>query len=261
MSTFPRRVLISVSDKSGLTEFAQGLIDIGFEIISTGGTRSALEAAGVPVQDISSYTGFPEVMDGRVKTLHPKVHGAILGRPDLETDLAAIHEHGIVPFELVVVNLYPFEETIARPDVTVAEAIEKIDIGGPSMVRSAAKNHAYVGIVSSPEQYERVLSELSAGRLSADYRRELSAAAFEMTACYDRSIARYMAELITPESVSSSEADAAAVFPERLDLSFEKRSSLRYGENPHQNAAFYVEPDFAPSSLAAARQLNGKDDS
>jgi len=259
MSTFPRRVLISVSDKSGLTEFAQGLVEIGFEIISTGGTRSALEAAGVPVQDISSYTGFPEVMDGRVKTLHPKVHGAILGRTDLESDLAAIREHGIVPFELVVVNLYPFEETIAQPGVTVAEAIEKIDIGGPSMVRSAAKNHAYVGIVSSPDQYNRVLSELSEGRPGAEFRRELSAAAFAMTARYDQAIARYMAELLEPAPDSAPEADAATDFPERLELRFEKRSSLRYGENPHQKAAFYVEPDYSPSSLAAARQLNGKE--
>ncbi|MFP6762208.1 MAG: bifunctional phosphoribosylaminoimidazolecarboxamide formyltransferase/IMP cyclohydrolase [Planctomycetaceae bacterium] len=259
MSTFPRRVLISVSDKSGLTEFAQSLVNLGFEIISTGGTRRTLDAASVPVQDISSYTGFPEVMDGRVKTLHPKVHGAILGRPDLESDLAAIHEHGIIPFELVVVNLYPFEETIAKPDVSVSEAIEQIDIGGPSMIRSAAKNHAYVGIVSSPDQYERVLEELSAGRLSADFRRELSAAAFDMTARYDQAIARYMQHLVTPVSVPDAAGDGVTLFPERLDLSFEKRSTLRYGENPHQSAAFFVESNFASSSLAAARQLNGKE--
>jgi len=256
MSDFPRRALVSVSDKSGLTEFAQGLSGLGFELISTGGTRRVLEEAGIPVQDISSYTGFPEIMDGRVKTLHPKVHGAILGRPDLESDLAAIVEHGIVPFELVIVNLYPFEETIAKPDVTVADAIENIDIGGPSMVRSAAKNHAYVGIVSSPAQYERVLGELGEGKLSADFRRELTAAAFEMTACYDRAISNYMAGLVASESEDADEGDS---FPARLDLNFEKRSSLRYGENPHQSAAFYVEPDFAASSLAAADQLNGKE--
>lgn len=258
MSEFPRRALVSVSDKSGLAEFAQGLVSLGFELISTGGTRRAIEEAGIPVQDISSYTGFPEIMDGRVKTLHPKVHGAILGRPDLESDRAAIQEHGIVPFELVVVNLYPFEETIAKPDVTVAEAIENIDIGGPSMVRSAAKNHACVGIVSSPAQYERVLVELREGRLSDGFRRELTAAAFEMTACYDRAISNYMAGLVAEEP-RESERRSGDSFPERLDLSFRKRSSLRYGENPHQNAAFYVEPDFSSSSLAAAEQLNGKE--
>jgi phosphoribosylaminoimidazolecarboxamide formyltransferase/IMP cyclohydrolase len=255
MSEFPRRALVSVSDKSGLTNFAQGLVSLGFELISTGGTRRTLEEAGIPVQDISSYTGFPEIMDGRVKTLHPKVHGAILGRPDLESDLVSIREHGIVPFELVVVNLYPFEETIAKPDVTVAQAIENIDIGGPSMVRSAAKNHAYVGVVSSPSQYERVLSELTEGKLSDSFRRELTAAAFEMTACYDRAISDYIAGLVASES----DSEEASPFPARLNLSFEKRSSLRYGENPHQNAAFFVEPNFASSSLAAAEQLNGKE--
>ena len=259
MSEFPRRALVSVSDKSGLTEFAQGLVSLGFELISTGGTRRTLEEAGIPVQDISSYTGFPEIMDGRVKTLHPKVHGAILGRPDLASDLVSIRGHGIVPFELVVVNLYPFEETIAKPGVTVAEAIENIDIGGPSMVRSAAKNHAYVGIVSSPSQYERVLSELRDGKLSDGFRRELTAAAFEMTACYDRAISDYMAGLVASEAASSADSEEASPFPARLNLQFEKRSSLRYGENPHQNAAFFVEPNFAPSSLAAAEQLNGKE--
>ena len=266
--SFPRRALVSVSDKTGIDSFVKGLVELGFEIISTGGTRKAIEAAGIPVQDISSYTNFPEIMDGRVKTLHPKVHGAILGRPDLADDAAAIAEHGIIPFELVVVNLYPFEQTIAKPDVTVADAIENIDIGGPSMVRSAAKNHAYVGIVSSPSQYGRVLESLQGGgKLDAGFRRELTAAAFEMTACYDRAIANYMHNLVASEAATGDDADSddadsaqsSADFPKTLAVTFEKRSSLRYGENPHQRAAFYVEPSFADSSLAAAEQLNGKE--
>ncbi|MDA1162157.1 MAG: bifunctional phosphoribosylaminoimidazolecarboxamide formyltransferase/IMP cyclohydrolase [Planctomycetota bacterium] len=261
--SFPRRALVSVSDKTGIEPFIKGLVELGFQIISTGGTRKAIEAAGIPVQDISSYTNFPEIMDGRVKTLHPKVHGAILGRPDLADDAAAIAEHGIIPFELVVVNLYPFEQTIARPDVTVAEAIENIDIGGPSMVRSAAKNHAYVGIVSSPSQYGRVLESLQgAGKLDDAFRRELTAAAFEMTARYDRAIADYMHNLVAREAASTDENDSPenlVDFPQTLALTFEKRSPLRYGENPHQRAAFYVEPAFAESSLAAAEQLNGKE--
>lgn len=249
----PRRALVSVSDKSGLDTFVRGLVDLGFEIVSTGGTRRFLEEAGVAVVDVSSYTGFPEIMDGRVKTLHPKVHGAILGRPDLPSDAAAIAEHGIIPFELVVVNLYPFEQTIAKPDVTVTDAIENIDIGGPSMVRSAAKNHAYLGIVSSPAQYERILATLSeSGKLDDGLLRELAAAAFEMTARYDRAISNYMQGLIAGD-------DDDSAFPTTLGLSFDRRSSLRYGENPHQRAAFYVEPGYASSSIAAAEQLNGKE--
>ncbi|MBI1311495.1 bifunctional phosphoribosylaminoimidazolecarboxamide formyltransferase/IMP cyclohydrolase [bacterium] len=251
----PRRALVSVSDKSGLEPFVKGLVELGFEIVSTGGTRRSLEAAGIPVIDVASYTGFPEIMDGRVKTLHPKVHGAILGRPDLESDAVAIAEHGIIPFELVVVNLYPFEQTVAKPDVTVADAIENIDIGGPSMVRSAAKNHAYIGIVTSSAQYERVLESLRAdGKLGDGLRRELAAAAFEMTARYDRAISNYMHELL-----ADADENADREFPATLGLTFEKRSSLRYGENPHQRAAFYVEPAFVDSSLAAAEQLNGKE--
>ena len=248
-----RRALVSVSDKSGLAAFVRGLIALGFEIVSTGGTRRFLEDAGVPVIDVSSYTGFPEVMDGRVKTLHPKVHGAILGRPDLPGDAAAIAAHGIIPFELVVVNLYPFEQTIAKPDVSVADAIENIDIGGPSMVRSAAKNHAYVGIVSSPSQYERVLTVLGeSSQLDDGFRRELAAAAFEMTARYDRAISNYMQGLL-------AEDEDEAAFPATLGLSFEKQSTLRYGENPHQRAAVYVEPGFSQTTIAAAEQLNGKE--
>jgi phosphoribosylaminoimidazolecarboxamide formyltransferase/IMP cyclohydrolase len=252
-SPFPRRALISVSDKTELAPFVKGLIGLGFEIISTGGTRRFLVEQGVPVIDISQYTGFPEMMDGRVKTLHPKVHGALLGRPDLAEDAASMREHGIIPFELVVCNLYPFEATVARPGVSVEEAIENIDIGGPSMIRSASKNHSRVGVVTRPNQYASVLEALQAGPLPAGLRRELAAAAFEMTARYDRAIADYMARLV------DSAPEAAAEFPERLSLEFSRRQELRYGENPHQHAAFYVESNLPPASLAAARQLHGKE--
>ena len=250
----PRRALVSVSDKSGLGPFIKGLVELGFEIISTGGTRRFLEEQGVPVIDISSYTGFPEIMDGRVKTLHPKVHGAILGRPDLASDAEAIREHGIIPFQLVVCNLYPFEQTIAKDGVTVEEAIEQIDIGGPSMVRSTAKNHAYVGIVTSAEQYDRVLEAIRSDQFDVNLRRELAAAAFEVTARYDRAIANYMATLTQPEA-----GEGGNELPEHLNLTFDRRSSLRYGENPHQTAAFYVEPNFGAATLAASEVLHGKE--
>lgn len=258
MAAPPRRALVSVSDKTGLLPFVRGLVELGFEILSTGGTARALREAGVPVIDVSEYTGFPEIMDGRVKTLHPKVHGAILGRPDLPEDAAAIQAHGIVPFELVVCNLYPFEQTVARPGVTLAEAIEQIDIGGPSMVRSAAKNHAYVGIVTRPEQYDRVLAALRAGGLPLSLRRELMQAAFETTARYDRAIADYFARSgeIEPPGAPSEERE---VYPPRLSLTFQRRSVLRYGENPHQSAAFYGEEAPPSASLAAAEVLHGKE--
>ena len=254
MSASVRRALLSVSDKQGLIPFAQGLVRLGFELLSTGGTRKALETAGVPVLDVAEYTGFPEMMDGRVKTLHPKVHGGLLGRPDLAEDAKSMREHGITPFELVVVNLYQFVETISKPEVTSDEAIEQIDIGGPSMLRSAAKNHRYVGVVTSPAQYDRVLEELQRGAMSLDLRRELAAAAFEMTARYDRAIADYMAGLARGDS-----ANQDPDFPTRLALQFERRSTLRYGENPHQRAAFYVESQSSPSTLAAAETLHGKE--
>lgn len=247
----PKRALLSCSDKSGLAPFAQRLVDFGFELVSTGGTRTALQSAGLPVTDVAGYTGFPEMMEGRLKTLHPKVHGGLLGRPDRADDAAAMQQHGILPFQLVVVNLYPFAETIAKPGVTVDQAIEQIDIGGPSMVRSAAKNHAHVGIVTSPGQYERVIAELERGALTPEFRRQLAAAAFELTAQYDRMIADYFVGLTS----SGSERE----FPASLTLSFERRSTLRYGENPHQQAAFYVERQPHPAALAAAEILHGKE--
>jgi phosphoribosylaminoimidazolecarboxamide formyltransferase/IMP cyclohydrolase len=248
----PRRALVSVSDKSELGPFATGLAELGFELLSTGGTARFLKELGLPVIDVSTYTGFPEIMDGRIKTLHPKVHGAILGRPDLPADAAAIATHEIVPFEVVVCNLYPFERTISHAGVLFDECIEQIDIGGPSMVRSAAKNHAYVSIVTRPEQYPRVLEALRAGRLSLDFRRELAHAAFEMTACYDRAIADWFAR-------SGSVSVDASGFRESLTLQFHKQETLRYGENPHQAAAIYVESAPGPSTLAAAEKRHGKE--
>ncbi len=250
-----KRALISVSDKTGLETFVKGLKELGFEILSTGGTRKFLEQAGIPVIDVTTYTGFPEIMDGRVKTLHPKVHGAILGRPTLATDAEAIKAHGIIPFQLVVVNLYPFQQTVAKPDVSFDEAIENIDIGGPSMVRSASKNHAHVVIVTQPSQYEDVLNRLKTDSLDESFRRTLAAAAFEMTATYDRAIADYLAGVIAKESGETN----ARSFGPRLSLSFSRQQELRYGENPHQRAAFYVEDNAAPSSIAMAKQLNGKE--
>ncbi|MEO1980133.1 MAG: bifunctional phosphoribosylaminoimidazolecarboxamide formyltransferase/IMP cyclohydrolase [Fuerstiella sp.] len=248
-----QRALVSVSNKQGLDTFVKGLVDLGFEILSTGGTRRFLEESGVPVIDVTTYTEFPEIMDGRVKTLHPKVHGAILGRPTLETDAVAIAEHGIVPFQLVVCNLYPFQETIAKPDVSIPQAIEQIDIGGPSMVRSAAKNHAHVAIVTSPDQYADVLQKVTDGSMDDTFRRKLAAAAFEMTASYDRAIADYMAE------ITSDADDKGSAFGQQLSLSLQLQESLRYGENPHQKAAFYVEHDAPVTSLARAKQRNGKE--
>ena len=247
----PRRALISVSDKTSLDTFAQGLVELGFEILSTGGTAKYLRDAGIEVIDVSDYTQFPEIMGGRVKTLHPRVHGALLGRPDLDDHATAMKEHGIVPFELTVVNLYPFEETIAKDGVTIPEAIEQIDIGGPSMVRSSAKNHAYVGIVTSPTQYDRILEQLRGEGLTEAFRRELAGAAFEMTARYDRAISNYFAGLSTAEE---------SQFPNSLSINLKKQGEdLRYGENPHQKAAFYVESPIPACSIAAAEQLNGKE--
>ncbi len=248
-----RRALVSVSDKSGIGPFVQGLVELGFEILSTGGTARFLRDQGVQVMDVAEYTGFPEMMDGRVKTLHPRIHGAILGRPDLAEDAAAMKEHGIIPFELIVVNLYPFEQTVAKPGVTYDEAVEQIDIGGPSMVRSAAKNHAYIGIVTRPDQYEDVLNELRKGRLSLALRRRLMQSAFEMTARYDTAIAAHFLKQMEP-----AEASAGAL-PSRLAVQMERRQELRYGENPHQKAAWYTESSFGPATVSAAQQVHGKE--
>jgi phosphoribosylaminoimidazolecarboxamide formyltransferase/IMP cyclohydrolase len=240
-----RRALLSVSDKSNLLDFAQGLHNLGVQLVSTGGTFRALQDAGLPAVEVSSVTEFPEMMDGRVKTLHPKIHGGILGRRD--QDQAVMAEHGIEAIDLVCVNLYPFKETIANPDKTHEDAIENIDIGGPAMVRSAAKNHQFVGIVTSPLQYQTVLSELQAGGLSFKTRKQLAKAAFQHTAEYDGAIANYLGR-----------DNEAAQYPEKLFMHFERDSVLRYGENPHQSAAFYRDPSVSGSSVGTSQQLAGK---
>ena len=228
---------------------ASGLQRAGVTIYSTGGTRRHLEEAGLTVIDVSQYTGFPEMMDGRLKTLHPNVFGGILCRHDRQDDMQAIGEHGIVSFELVVVNLYPFEATIAQPGVTRAEAIEKIDIGGPSLVRAAAKNHAFTGIVTSADQYASVLDEVrSDGALSDATREQLAAAAFAHTAAYDRAIADYFAQQLGAED-----------FPPAINLTMRREAQLRYGENPHQRAALYSLAGGQGANLVSAEQLNGKE--
>jgi phosphoribosylaminoimidazolecarboxamide formyltransferase/IMP cyclohydrolase len=240
-----RRALLSVSDKTNLLDFAQGLHDLGVQLVSTGGTFRALQDAGLPAVEVSSVTEFPEMMDGRVKTLHPKIHGGILGRRD--QDQAVMVEHGIEAIDLVCVNLYPFKETIANPDKTHEDAIENIDIGGPAMVRSAAKNHQFVGIITSPLQYQTVLSELQTGGLSFETRKQLAKAAFQHTAEYDGAIANYLGR-----------DNEAAQYPEKLFMHFERDSVLRYGENPHQSAAFYRDPSVSGSSVGTSQQLAGK---
>jgi phosphoribosylaminoimidazolecarboxamide formyltransferase/IMP cyclohydrolase len=258
MHTRIQRALISVSDKTGIESFARALAQMGVEILSTGGTFAALKKGGVPAREVSDYTGFPEMMDGRVKTLHPKVHGGILALRDVAAHTGAMAEHGIAPIDLVVANLYPFEATVAKSGVTREEAIENIDIGGPSMLRSAAKNHRFVGVVTEPNDYGRVLDEMQklSGALSDDFRRELAVKAFALTARYDAAISAWMFEAVkTAQKVNGR---ATAPFPESFALAGTKVADLRYGENPHQQAAFYALGGFREPSLASARILNGK---
>ncbi len=244
-----KRALISVSDKMGLAGFARGLAEAGVEIYSTGGTRKQLENEGVPVKDVADYTGFPEMMDGRLKTLHPAVHGGILCRHDNDVDMKSLADHGIVTFELVVVNLYPFEATVAREGVTMEEAIEKIDIGGPTMVRAAAKNHAFTTIATNTEQYSEILEQISAtGCTTFELRRKLAGEAFAHTAAYDRAIADFFAG-----------ARAEGPFPGTITASLQRKAVLRYGENPHQQAALYAEPDAESANVVSAQQLHGKE--
>jgi phosphoribosylaminoimidazolecarboxamide formyltransferase/IMP cyclohydrolase len=244
-----KRALISVSDKLGLAGFARGLTALGVEIFSTGGTRKHLESEGIPVRDISDYTGFPEMMDGRLKTLHPKVHGGILCRHDNPQDMQAMAQHGILTFELVVVNLYPFETTAARKGVTAEEAIEQIDIGGPTMVRAAAKNHAFTTVATNTGQYSEILEEITAhGCTTLQLRYRLAAEAFAHTANYDRAIANFF----------TGEAPGG-VFPDVIRMNLTRKGVLRYGENPHQQAAVYAKPDSTDANVVAAQQLNGKE--
>ncbi|MBQ1204739.1 MAG: bifunctional phosphoribosylaminoimidazolecarboxamide formyltransferase/IMP cyclohydrolase, partial [Alistipes sp.] len=235
------RALVSVSDKRGVVEFAQNLRRLGWEVIATGGTMKLLKESGVEVINISDVTGFPEICDGRVKTLHPKVHGGLLARRDDENHTAALKENAIEYIDLVCVNLYPFRETISKPDVTMEDAIENIDIGGPSMLRSAAKNWADVTVVCNPEDYAQILSEIKAnGNTTLQTRLQLSAEAYTHTAEYDSMIATYMRR--------------QAGLNEKLFLEFDLKQSLRYGENPHQEAKFYAAQQPVSYSLASAKQ-------
>ncbi len=244
-----RNALISVSDKMGLVDLAAGLQQAGVTIYSTGGTRRHLEQSGVEVLDVAQYTGFPEMLDGRVKTLHPKIFGGILAIRDREDHIDAIEEHGIVPFDLVVVNLYPFAATASRPGATREECVEQIDIGGPSLVRAAAKNHIDVAVSTSPQQYGELLQQLDElGGTTIELREKLAAEAFDHTARYDRSIADFM----RGESI-------AGEFPSSMHLSLRRKTQLRYGENPHQRAAVYSDPTVRSASVVAARQLSGKE--
>jgi phosphoribosylaminoimidazolecarboxamide formyltransferase/IMP cyclohydrolase len=247
------RALISVSDKAGVVDFARALLPHGVEILSTGGTAQLLRLNGIVVTDVGSYTGFPEMMEGRVKTLHPKVHGGILARRDKPDHVRSMKEHNIPPIDLVVVNLYPFAQTVAKPGCSMEAAIENIDIGGPAMVRAAAKNHGFVAVVTDPGDYGRVLKEMKAegGGLKAETRYELAAKAFSHTAEYDGMISNWL---------TARAADGKArEFPDRLNLQFRLSQTLRYGENPHQSAAYYVERDPPKGTLSGFRQLQGKE--
>ena len=240
-----RRALVSVSDKRGLIPFVTGLTDLGVEVLSTGGTCKQLRDAGLSVIEVSEKTGFPEIMDGRVKTLHPVIHGGLLGRRG--TDESVMDEHNIEPIDLLVVNLYPFEQTIARADATIDEAIENIDIGGPAMIRAASKNHDGVAVIVEPDDYESVLEDLKSDNLSLQSRRRLAAKAYAHTASYDTAITRYLSNSLGDDALG-----------ERHLYSGNLSERLRYGENPHQNAAFYVDQQAPAGSLAAAKQLQGK---
>ncbi len=270
-----RRALLSVSEKQGLIDLARELAGRGVHLLASGGTRTALQEAKLEVTEVSAYTGQPEILGGRVKTLHPKLHGGILARRDVADDLAALEAQGIEPIDLVVVNLYPFEATIARPSVTFDEAVENIDIGGPSLIRGAAKNHAHVAVVVGPDQYPALIGQLREhGGTTLEFRRSLAAAVFERTAQYDRMIADYLARTIAPalfgaakpgtelrtgESTAAAPVTGTSVFPQVLVPRFVRRAVLRYGENPHQRAAFYVDPGTRGPNLATAATLHGKE--
>ncbi|MBY8270366.1 bifunctional phosphoribosylaminoimidazolecarboxamide formyltransferase/IMP cyclohydrolase [Vibrio fluvialis] len=266
-----RRALISVSDKTGIVEFAKALSERGVDILSTGGTARLLAEQGIAVTEVSDYTGFPEMMDGRVKTLHPKVHGGILGRRGQDDDV--MNTHAINPIDMVVVNLYPFAQTVANPNCTLADAVENIDIGGPTMVRSAAKNHKDVTIIVNASDYDRVIAEMDANdqSLTLDTRFDLAIAAFEHTAAYDGMIANYFGTMVpsygmianyfgtmVPSYGENKEGDEESKFPRTFNQQFIKKQDMRYGENSHQDAAFYVEANPEEASVSTARQIQGK---
>jgi phosphoribosylaminoimidazolecarboxamide formyltransferase/IMP cyclohydrolase len=251
MSDKIQRALLSVSNKAGIVELARALHEAGVELLSTGGTQKAIEKAGVPVRSVSDYTGFPEMMDGRVKTLHPKIHAGLLALRDNIEHMVEADRHGIELIDMVVVNLYPFQETISKEGIKLEDAIEQIDIGGPTMLRSAAKNYRDVVVVVSPGRYSQVIEELNAsgGHVSEELKFELAREVFEHTAVYDRAIADYLA---------SPGGGSVEKYPETLRLTLRKDAVLRYGENPHQTAAFYVEPNAKEPSVSTAEMLHGK---
>lgn len=246
-----KRALISVSDKTGIATFAQGLSQFGVEILSTGGTATMMREAGVEVKDVSEYTGYPEMLDGRVKTLHPKIHGGLLGLRDNPAHVAKMAEHDITPIDMVIVNLYPFEATVVNPDCTLEDAIENIDIGGPTMLRSAAKNNQSVTVIIDPSDYSMVLEEMRAndGQVSRETNFKLALKVYQRTAAYDAAISNWLGKRVDEES---------ATFPSALTFQYQRAEIMRYGENPHQKAAFYVENDIQEASIATARQLQGK---
>jgi len=243
-----KTALISVSDKSGAVEFAKKLSQMGVKIISTGGTAKSLSKAGIDIVGIESVTGFPEMMDGRVKTLHPKIHGALLGLRDKSEHTAAMKQHNIEPIDLVCVNLYPFEQTIAKPGCKLEEAIENIDIGGPSMIRSASKNHKFVTVVTRPDQYNRVIEEMqqNSGSVSEELRSELARVAFALTASYDAAISKYLDKI------------AGVVYPDKVSIAVRKEKTLRYGENPHQTAAYYKLPASGETSICSGKLMEAE---
>ncbi|MGF1579411.1 MAG: bifunctional phosphoribosylaminoimidazolecarboxamide formyltransferase/IMP cyclohydrolase [Gemmataceae bacterium] len=245
-----QRALLSVSDKTGLVELGRSLVDLGVELISTGGTAKALKEANLSVRDVSEVTGFPEILDGRVKTLHPNVHGGLLAARDNTTHMQTTEQHGISLIDLVVCNLYPFEDTLAKDGSSHQEIIENIDVGGPTMIRAAAKNYSDVAVITSPDQYSLFLEELHSnnGALTLATRERLARVAFASTASYDASISSYFLGL-----------EDGIQFPPRLNLSYQRKLELRYGENPHQPAAFYIEPNYPHPSIATAEKLHGKD--
>jgi phosphoribosylaminoimidazolecarboxamide formyltransferase/IMP cyclohydrolase len=249
MKTPVKRALLSVSDKTGIVDLARELHGRGVELLSTGGTYKLLKDSGLPAVEVSAHTGFPEIMDGRVKTLHPKIHGGLLGRRDIDGEVMA--QHGIAAIDLLVVNLYPFEQTVAKPDCSREDAIENIDIGGPAMLRAAAKNHAWVSVLVDPSDYAPVLAEMDTGGVTRATRERLAVKVYSHTARYDGMVAAYLSSL-------DSEGNRA-VFPAVMGLQFSKLQDMRYGENPHQRAAFYAEKNPEAGTIAAAKQLQGKE--
>ena len=253
------QALLSVSDKTGIVKFAQALHALGVKLLSTGGTARLLADRGLPVTEVSEVTGFPEMLDGRVKTLHPRIHGGLLARRDLPEHMAALDAHGIGTIDLLIVNLYPFKQATARPDCTLEDAIENIDIGGPAMLRAAAKNWQDVAVVIDPADYERVLAELKAGGIERSTKFMLARKVFAHTAAYDGMIANYLSSLDEGAELATGQVPQRGEYPSVLTLQLHKAQDLRYGENPHQSAAFYRDAEPVPGSLAHYRQLQGKE--